>query len=62
MFPSAKRSFLLEKVINLAENVMSDVTKLPLHFCKFHRELTVSSVTAMTLRLDVPKDNTKHMF
>ena len=41
---------------------MSDVTKLPLHFCKFHRELTVSSVSAMTLRYDVPNDKTKRMF
>lgn len=41
---------------------MSDVTKLLLHFCKFHCELTVSSISEMTLRHDVPKNNAKHMF
>ena len=51
---------------NFAENVMSGVTKLPLHSCEVksndHHKFTVLSVSAMKLRYGVTSHNSKHIY
>ena len=56
-----EKFFLYSKTFrDVAENVMSDVTKSPQHFCKFHHKLKESSISAMKLLPDVTngKSNT----
>ena len=50
--------FLRQNARNIAENVMSVITKS----CKFHHKFILSSVSAMMFCFGVTSDNSKHIY